>query len=313
MDIFYNRPLNPFIWRETFFVTAIVVIKSRLILHRVKSGQTFALSHTRIIKATFRYREYKCDHLFMTLVTFLKHLKKRIVITFKLWFSRKYILYFFPRTYSQAGEDIILSYLFNELQIANPTYLDIGANYPIAFNNTYFLYQKGCRGVCVEADPTLIPELKKYRKKDRILNVGVGVTNEKELDFYIYDAKGLNTFSKEEVEQRSKFGTYQVQKVIKIPSVTINDIISQNFSVPPNFLSIDVEGLDLDILKSMDFNKYRPDVICVETITYDEGRGAKKIKNIVDFVCSQGYIVYADTHINTIFAAEKYYPQLKNL
>jgi FkbM family methyltransferase len=157
----------------------------------------------------------------------------------------------------------------------------------------------------------LIPELKKYRKKDTILNVGVGLSNIREADFYVYAAKGLNTFSKEEVEFRARVGTHKVEKVIKVPLKTINEIINENFPTPPNLLSLDVEGLDLEILKSLDFKSYAPDIICTETITYDEGRGAKKIPEIIDFVCSQGYVVYADTHINTIFVAEKFYPHLK--
>src|SRR2546421_12866883 len=110
----------------------------------------------------------------MNLISFLKHLKKRTVLTWQLWFSQKYSIHFFPKSFAQAGEDRILDYLFTELQIAAPTYLDIGANCPVAFNNTYFLYQKGCKGVCVEPDPSLIPALKKYSARDTILNLGIG-------------------------------------------------------------------------------------------------------------------------------------------
>jgi FkbM family methyltransferase len=248
----------------------------------------------------------------MNLITFLKHVKKRIVTTWQLWFSTKYFVQFFPKSFSQAGEDRILEYLFAQLNIKFPTYLDIGANYPVEFNNTYFLYKRGCTGVCVEPDPSLIRDLKKYRPKDTILNVGVGLTSEREADFYVFSAKGLNTFSKEEAEYRQSFGTHKVEKVIKVALKPINEVMEEQFASAPNFLSIDVEGLDLPILQSLDFHKYNPDVICVETITYDEGRGARKMNEIIQFVCSQGYVVYGDTYINTIFVAEHYYPNLKN-
>ncbi len=248
----------------------------------------------------------------MELITFLKHIKKRLVITWQLWFSNKYFLQFFPKSYAQAGEDRILEYLFYQLKIKSPSYLDIGANFPVAFNNTYFLYAKGCKGVCVEPDPSLIPDLKKYRGRDIILNIGVGLSEVSEADFYIFNAKGLNTFSKEEAEFRQSFGTYKVQQVLKVPLQTINNIIAEHFTTPPNFLSIDVEGLDLAILQSLDFSRYKPDVICTETISYDEGRGTRKLTDIIDFVSSKGYVVYADTHINTIFVASHYFPNLKN-
>jgi FkbM family methyltransferase len=247
----------------------------------------------------------------MDIITFLKHIKKRLVVTGKLWFTSNYFTHFYPSSFAQAGEDMILDYLFRELGIKYPTYLDIGANYPVAYNNTFFLYNKGSRGVCVEPDPALIPLLKAYRKKDKILNVGVGVHNATSADFYIFSAKGLNTFSKEEAEYRQSFGTFQVEKVIQVPLVNINDIIRENFSTKLNLLSIDVEGLDLEILKSLDYATFRPDVICVETITYDEGKSATKIPEIFTFLSSNGYVVYADTHINTIFVAENHYPHLK--
>ena len=249
----------------------------------------------------------------MDVIAFLKGIKKRIVITWRLWFTTKYFHEFFPKSYAQAGEDRILEYLFfSELKIQSPTYLDIGANYPVAFNNTFFLYARGCSGVCVEPDPSLIPALRKQRSRDVVLNVGVGLNEMTEADFYVFTPKGLNTFSKEEAEFRESFGTYKVQQVLKIPLRTINSIIAEHFTSAPNLLSIDVEGLDLAILQSLDFDKYKPDVICTETISYDEGRGAKKLTDIIDFVCSKGYVLYADTHINTIFVADHYFPNLKN-
>jgi FkbM family methyltransferase len=246
----------------------------------------------------------------MNFIKALEHLKKRTVLTWKMWFAPNYFVQFFPKSFAQAGEDRILDYLFHELHIVKPTYLDLGANNPIAFNNTYFLYLKGCRGVCVEPDPSLIRALRKYRRRDTILNIGVGVSTATEADFYVYPEKGLNTFSKEEVEYRNQVGTQKVQKIIKIPLKTINNIIEENFISPPNLLSIDVEGMDLAILTTLDFDKYKPDVICAETITYDEGRGAKKVPQLITFVCSKGYVVYADTHINTIFVNEKFYSHL---
>ena len=204
-------------------------------------------------------------------------------------------------SYSQAGEDRILTYLFNSLGIKNPSYLDIGANYPISDNNTYIFYETGSTGVCVEADPSLFDELSKIRKNDKCLNIGVTFDDRKEADFYVFPLAGLNTLSKEEAEYREKHGSYKVERVIKIPLKTINEIIEENFDETPDLISIDIEGIDLEVLRSLDFDKHRPTAICVETITYSENRTERKIMEITDFVTSKGYFVYADTHINTIF------------
>jgi FkbM family methyltransferase len=207
--------------------------------------------------------------------------------------------------YSQAGEDIILMYLFNSVGISTPAYLDIGANHPVSGSNTYIFYEAGSTGVCVEADPSLFAELSKVRKNDKCLNVGVTFDDRREADFYVFPLAGLNTLSKEEAEYREKHGSYKVESIIKIPLKTINEVIEENFDKTPDLISIDIEGIDLDVLKSLDFDKYRPLAICVETITYSENRKERKITEILDFVTSKGYFVYADTHINTIFVNQE--------
>lgn len=209
-----------------------------------------------------------------------------------------------PYSFSQAGEDKILSYLFSSLGIKNPTYLDIGANHPVWGNNTYLFYQRGCKGVCIDADPSLLKELKKERKNDKCLSVGITFDDRKEADFYIFPIPALNTLSKEEADYREKNGSYKVIKKIKIPLKNINEIIKEHFYKTPDLISLDVEGIDFEILKSLDFSKSRPIAICVETISYSENRTEHKLTEIIDFVKTKGYFVYADTHINTIFVNE---------
>ena len=211
------------------------------------------------------------------------------------------------RSYAQAGEDRILSYLFGTMGIEKPSYLDIGANLPKICNNTFLFHERGGAGVCVEADPALFDDLARVRERDKCLNVGITFDQRREADFYVFPVPALNTLSKEEAEFRERSGSYKIEKVIKIPLKTINEVIGENFDRTPDLISLDVEGIDLEILKSLDFDQYRPLAICVETITFSENRTEKKITEILDFVVSKGYFVYADTHINTIFVdAEKF-------
>jgi len=83
--------------------------------------------------------------------------------------------------------------------------------------------------------------------------------------------------------------------------VQINDVVSKYFHPYPNLLSIDVEGLDIDILKSMNFDTYKPEVICVESITFSMTNEETKVSEVIDFLNSKGYFLFADTHINSIF------------
>lgn len=210
-------------------------------------------------------------------------------------------------SYSQAGEDAILSFLFTDKNITKITYLDVGSNMPDQCNNTYLFYLRGDRGVCVEADRTLIPLIQEKRPGDRILHAGVSVKEEKEADFFVFDVNGLNTFSKEESIKRELSGAFKIRTIEKVPLLHVNDIIKENFSPYPDLLSIDIEGLDLEVLKSLDFIQYPIPVICVETCMYSENHIRPKDLSIVEYIVSQGYEVYADTYINTIFVNKEWF------
>jgi FkbM family methyltransferase len=209
-------------------------------------------------------------------------------------------------SFSQCGEDLISNFLFeNYLRIPYPAYLDIGAHHPTYLSNTYFFYQKGCAGVCVEPDPTLYEVIRKKRPRDICVNAGVGASPESAADFYVMTERTLNTFSKKEADRYQSYGTQKIEAVVKIPLFSVNKILSDNFSSCPNFLSLDVEGLDLLILQSFDFNQFRPEVFCIETLTYVEDKSQQKIQEIIRHMEHAGYFVYADTFINTIFVDKK--------
>lgn len=204
-------------------------------------------------------------------------------------------------SHAQCGEDLILDHLFSWLKIDNPTYLDIGAHHPMYLSNTYYFYQKGCHGVCVEPDPVLFTEIAEKRPNDICLNVGVGVSSQDKAPFYIMTASTLNTFSEEEARRCESYGQVRIEKIMDVPLVSVNEILAVNFAQCPHFVSLDVEGLDLDIVRSFDFAAYRPQVFCIETITYTQNNTEVKIKEIIDYMESKDYFVYADTYINTIF------------
>jgi FkbM family methyltransferase len=205
-------------------------------------------------------------------------------------------------SFSQIGEDSILYYLFSVRNVYNPTYLDIGTNDPVKGNNTYFFYHRGASGVCIEPDPVIYKRLKKKRPRDICLNFGIGLNEVSEAPFYVFPEKytGWNTFSATEAELRKAAG-HEYEKIIQIPLKNVNNIIQDTLGKAPDFISIDVEGLDLEILESLDFDKYAPNVLIVETIRFGDTAQANKQQNIIDFVCSKGYLIYADTYVNTIF------------
>jgi FkbM family methyltransferase len=205
---------------------------------------------------------------------------------------------------SQAGEDQLIRYLFFScLNIYKPSYLDIGANHPFICNNTYYFYSRGSKGVCIEPDPSLYALLKKFRKRDTILQAGVGLQDTTEAALYTFPNQysGWNTFLKAEAEIRVKESGISYHKVLKIPLININKIIEDHFKSFPNLISIDVEGLDFQILQSLDLTRYKPEVICIESITFSTSNNESKVKEIEEFMSLNGYFTFGDTHVNTIF------------
>jgi FkbM family methyltransferase len=204
-------------------------------------------------------------------------------------------------SYSQSGEDLIVKFIFDAIGITTPSYIDVGAYHPEHLSNTALFYQNGSRGINIEPDPTLFESFKLARVEDINLNIGVDdVQGEK--DFYIISTPTLNTFSKEEAENCTRENNHQIVTISKTKVDIISNII-QNYckGVFPDFLSLDVEGLDLKILQSINYEQSSPVIICVETISFSEtGNGVKDL-HIIQFLESRGYMVYADTYINTIF------------
>lgn len=213
-------------------------------------------------------------------------------------------------SFSQAGEDQLIRYLFQNLAIEYPTYLDIGANHPFIGNNTFLFYSRGCRGVCIEPDPNLFELIKKNRKRDVLLNAGIGGgVTDMQGDLYVFPDpySGWNTFSQEEAMNRSVETGIKIKSVQKIDLLNINNVMGLYFKPWPNLLSIDVEGMDLEIIQSIDFSLYRPEVICAETITFSMERKEEKIGDISQYLSSKGYFEFGDTHINTVFCRDDIY------
>ena len=214
-------------------------------------------------------------------------------------------------SFSQSGEDLIVKFIFDQLGIKNPSYIDIGAHHPYYISNTALFFKNGSRGINIEPDPTLFKEFLKYRKEDVNLNIGISDCKG-ELDFYVISSPTLNTFSKEEADKYCLEGDYQIKSIKKIKVQILSDI-TKDFSngIFPQFLSIDAEGVDEIIIRELDFDKNYPIVICIETITFStSGNGVKNL-GLIDYITNKGYLVYADTNINTIFVKKEIWRRIK--
>lgn len=169
---------------------------------------------------------------------------------------------FGDKTYSQFGEDLVLLNVFYRLGIDRGKYFDVGAHHPHNISNTALLYDRGWRGVCIEANPNHIRAFEEARPEDNILNVGVG-TITGEMTFYMIDQySGRNSFDRSVVERFvAEHPEFKITEQKSIPVVSLESLFI-HFGTP-DFLSIDIEGLDYDVL-AHSLIWHKPKVICVE-------------------------------------------------
>jgi FkbM family methyltransferase len=211
-------------------------------------------------------------------------------------------------SYSQFGEDLLVDYVLTGIAKKKKiSFLDIGTNDPVHGNNTYLFYVRQLYGVCIEPDPAIYKKIISKRSKDIVLNAGIGTGAATEGTLCIFPAgyTGWNTFSLEEAEKRHQESGVIFSLSEKIPFLAINEVIAKYFDSAPDFISIDVEGLDFAILQTLDFEKNKPLVFCVETISFSTANKGQKQNDITAFLLSHGYSIYADTYVNTIFVRQE--------
>lgn len=186
-------------------------------------------------------------------------------------------------SFSQHGEDMIILALFNSLGIKAPSYIDVGAHHPFSISNTALLHQRGSRGVNIEANPNLYQNFLKYRPADINLNIGIGPIQGK-MTFYMVDKwSGRNSFNKSMVEEFIKEEPeFSITEEIIVPVETLSNVVAKYCDGKfPDFLSIDIEGLDEAVLASVDFKKSAPLVICVESVDAHGNDRSKKLDEIL--------------------------------
>ena len=219
----------------------------------------------------------------------------------------KLLYKFYPKplykktTYSQLGEDLLIQFCLDHLALKKPGYLDIGAHHPFYLNNTALLYEQGCRGINIEPNPVLFEYFSRFRKRDINLKMGVGLQKGEET-FYMIAPSTLSTFSEQEAADYEKKGyTISARPKVKIDTVT-NIIKDHHAGKFPEILSIDIEGLDCLILKSLDLSTNYPKIICAETIKFETTPDVEnKDLELIRLLMDKGYTVFADTVVNTIF------------
>ena len=178
-----------------------------------------------------------------------------------------------PLWFAKNFEDVACVGLFNDISNGRtPRVMEIGVCHPVIRNNTYLfnlLYRNNpCyEEVLVEANPLCWKTIEEYRSNAKLVKKGVCIhKSKKTLPFYVFPSlMGHSTFDRELAEKKRRELGFDFKEVI-VPTTTINDVLEENYERgdSPDILSIDVEGLDYDIIKQIDFNKRKIKILIIE-------------------------------------------------
>lgn len=166
-------------------------------------------------------------------------------------------------SYAQYGEDLIAeSYLRD---VGHGFYVDIGAHHPVRFSNTYRFYRRGWTGINVDPIPAAIRNFNARRPRDINVEAGIGGTAGV-MRFFMFDEPAVNTFSGSAAQRMVAEGRYKLQEERDVQVLRLDQLLDRH--LPENqeihLMSIDVEGLEAEVLNSNNWNKYRPRLILLE-------------------------------------------------
>ena len=221
------------------------------------------------------------------------------ILKFTLFEIRLLCYRFIYKSYSQNKEDLIIEKIIGKKKSGK--YIDIGANDPIRFNNTYKFYKMGWSGANIEPNIKKYETLKSKRYRDLNLNIAISEKSES-VDFYNFNPDTLSTISAAVAKQYQDMGFIYlgVRTVVCSTLAEITDLVEIDGDY--DLLTIDTEGSELEILKTNIWSRNRPHVVCVETINFNDNneRPTRNI-DIIKFLLDQRYTIHRHTKSNTIF------------
>ncbi len=205
---------------------------------------------------------------------------------------------FMLRSYSQEGEDMILRRLFEKQ--SDGFYVDVGAHHPKRFSNTFIFYSKGWKGINIDAMPGSMKAFNKQRPRDKNLEIPIA-KEQKNLTYFQFNEPALNGFCEElAVSRDGSSSAYKIISKQNIEAYPLSVILDQHLDTDQSidFLSVDVEGLDLEVLQSNDWLKFRPKVVLVEIL--DSFLDTIQNDTVYQFLTAHNYHLYAKA-VNTVF------------
>jgi FkbM family methyltransferase len=213
--------------------------------------------------------------------------------------NRDWVMRYGTRSYSQEGEDIFLNKIFLNQKLG--FYVDIGAHHPVHFSNTYLFYGRGWHGINVDPLPGTKRLFDRRRPRDTNLEVGISAVPGA-LPFYVFDNAVLSTFDAAERDVSLRRG-YRIVRTLQISVDRLDAVLGQHLPAGGqiDFMSVDVEGHENDVVESNDWDRFRPKIVCLEIL--NASIVEVQSRELTRFLKTKGYVFFAKID-NTSFFRE---------
>ena len=172
------------------------------------------------------------------------------------------------KSYSIEAEDLLLETVFLVVlkRYGPGTYVDIGAAHPVQHSNTYFFYERGWSGLCVEPNPEFYELYKVLRPRDHALNIGVAKRSGS-LRYHRFEHPLINGFFGQDLVDRHVASGQTYLGSSDVPCLSVDEFLNTKIDGPVDLLNIDVETMDAALLAAWNWEACRPKVICAEIHT----------------------------------------------
>lgn len=167
-------------------------------------------------------------------------------------------------SYAQCGEDLVLQTLLENKRYG--TYVDVGAHDPNLISVTKAFYERGWKGINIDANPDKIELLNEFRTRDINLNYVCG--EKPEYEFYLMSSSAMSTAEEEQANKLVREGRTEIVSTIRVPGITLHEVFQSFCEEGVDILNVDTEGMDLEVLKSANLESITtskwPAWICLE-------------------------------------------------
>jgi FkbM family methyltransferase len=199
-------------------------------------------------------------------------------------------------SYSQCGEDRLIWKLFGYRKTG--TYVDIGCYHPTDYSVTYLLYCVGWRGLAVDADSHFLPLYAEVRPKDAVRNFAIAKTPGT-ATLLLFEGRSMNTLDPAIAARYEAETTATRAGTCDVEVRRLDQVLEETGLKDIDFLNVDVEGCDLGVLESNDWQRWQPKIIAIEDQHID--LAAPQRSDIYRFLDERAYYLHSQCHHTSVY------------